>query len=186
VIHTSETQLARPISVLGKCSLLLALIFGFPATNIAAQENSAADEKFAGEAASGGMAEVKLGQLAQEKAVSQKVKEFGQKMVQDHSQAGDELKEVAQKEGLKLPEEMSRQEQATYNRLSRLSGEQFDRAYERAMLTDHQKDLAAFEREASSGKNEALKQFAARTLPTLKEHLKEARAMLRTSTSASM
>jgi putative membrane protein len=186
VIHTSKTRLSRTISAPGQCWLFLALIFGFSVTKLAAQETSAADEKFASEAASGGIAEVKLGQLAQEKAASQKVKEFGQKMVNDHSKAGDELKEVAQKEGLRLPEEMSPQDQATYNRLSRLSGEQFDRAYERAMLTDHEKDVAAFEREASSGKNEALKQFAARTLPTLKEHLKEARAMSRTSTSASM
>ena len=73
-------------------------------------------------------------------------------MVNDHSKAGVELKEVAQKEGLKLPEEMSREDYATYNRSSKLSGEQFDKAHERAMLTDHEKDIAAFEREASSGK----------------------------------
>jgi putative membrane protein len=138
------------------------------------------------EAASGGMAEVKLGQLAQEKARSQKVKEFGQKMVDDHSKAAEDLKSVAQQQGLKLPDEMSKQDQATYNRLSKLQGEQFDRAYERTMLTDHQKDIAAFEKEANNGRNEALKQYAARTLPTLKEHLKEARQMGKTSTSASM
>jgi putative membrane protein len=150
------------------------------------QQKSATDDKFAAEAASGGMAEVKLGELAQQKATSDKIKDFGQKMVTDHSKAGDELKQVAQQQGFNLSEELSKQDQATYDRLSKLGGKQFDEAYARAMLTDHQKDVAAFEKEASSGKNEALKDFALRTLPTLKEHLKMAHDIARSSTTASI
>ena len=205
--YISTERYSLPSRLVAPCTVLLALALGFGTKSTwgqyqheeqtgqqktgqqkTGQQKTAAapDHRFAMEAASGGMAEVKLGKLAQEKANSQKVKEFGQKMVDDHSKAAEDLKSVAQQQGLKLPDEMSKQDQATYNRLSKLQGEQFDRAYERTMLTDHQKDIAAFEKEANNGRNEALKQYAARTLPTLKEHLKEARQMGRTSTSASM
>src|SRR2546423_1353956 len=112
--------------------MLLALALGFGAKSTwgqyqseeqktgqpkASQQKTAAapDHRFAMEAASGGMAEVKLGKLAQEKASSQKVKQFGRRMVDDHSKAAEDLKSVAQQQGLKLPDEMSKQDQATYN-----------------------------------------------------------------------
>jgi putative membrane protein len=166
--------------------IFFGLVLGVGTNTILGQQKSADDDQFAAEAASGGMAEVKLGELAQEKGTSDKVKGFSQKMVTDHSKAGDDLKQIAQQQGLNLPEEMSKQDQATYDWLSKLEGKQFDEAYARAMLTDHQKDVAAFEKEASSGKNEALKEFASRTLPTLKQHLKLAHEMARISTSASI
>jgi putative membrane protein len=155
-------------------------------SSMSGSKASASDSKFVSEAASGGMAEVKLGQLAQEKASSEKIKEFGQKMVTDHTKASEELKQVAQQQGLTLPQEMSRQDQATYDRLSKLQGKQFDEAYAHAMMTDHQKDVAAFQKEASSGKNDGLKQFASQTLPTLQEHLKMAQELGKGNTSASM
>jgi len=166
--------------------IFFGLVLGVGTNTILGQQKSADDDKFAAEAASGGMAEVKLGELAQQKGTSDKVKDFGQRMVTDHSKAGDDLKQVAQQQGLNLPQEMSKQDQATYDRLSKLEGKQFDEAYARVMLTDHQKGVAAFEKEASTGKNEALKEFASRALPTLKEHLKLAHEMARTSTSASI
>jgi putative membrane protein len=172
--------------VVAHIAMISVFTLSFGMKTARAQGSSPADHKFAAEAASGGMAEVKLGELAQQKAASEKVKEFGQRMVTDHSKAGDELKQVAQQQNLNLPQELSREDQATYDRLSKLSGKQFDEAYARAMVADHQKDVAAFEREASSGKNEELKQFASRTLPTLKEHLKFAHEMSRGTASASM
>jgi putative membrane protein len=123
------------------------------------------------------MAEVKLGQLAQEKGSNQSAKDFGKKMVDEHSKANDELKETASKENITLPTDVSKSEQATYDRLSKLSGASFDRAYARTMVSDHQKDVAEFQKEATSGKNDALKNFAAKTAPTLQEHLKMARDM---------
>ena len=182
----SKTCFFRPVLFLAQSAMFFGLVLGAGTNTALGQQKSAADDKFAAEAASGGMAEVKLGELAQQKGTSDKVKDFGQKMVSDHSKAGDDLKQVAQQQGLNLPEEMSKQDQATYDRLSKLEGKQFDEAYARAMLTDHQKDVAAFEKEVSSGKNEALKEFASRTLPTLKEHLKLAHEMARSSTSASV
>ena len=135
------------------------------------------DRAFAKEAAEGGLAEVKLGQLAQDKGSSSAVKEFGKRMVDDHSKANDQLKQVASQKNITLPTELSRKDQATYDRLSKLSGAAFDRAYARDMVNDHQKDVAAFEREANNGKDNDIKNFASQTLPTLQDHLKQARQM---------
>lgn len=141
---------------------------------------SMSDARFAKEAAQGGMAEVKLGQLAQEKGSNDAVKSFGKRMVDDHSKAGDKLKDVAAKESVSLPSDIAAKDQATYDRLSKLSGAAFDRAYARDMVKDHQDDVAAFQKEANGGKDEALKGFASETLPTLRDHLKEAKEMLKT------
>src|ERR1700686_5004320 len=138
------------------------------------------DAHFAKEAAQGGMAEVKLGQLAQEKGSSDMVKTFGKRMVNDHSKAGDKLKEVASHESITLPSDLSAKDQATYDRLSKLNGAAFDRAYARDMVKDHETDVAAFQKEANAGKNDSLKSFASETLPTLQDHLKQAKEMMKT------
>lgn len=135
------------------------------------------DTTFARKAASGGMAEVKLGQLAQEKGSSDAVKEFGRRMEADHSKAGDQLKDVASKSNITLPTDLDRKDQATYDRLSKLSGIAFDRAYARGMVADHRNDIADFKKEADTGTNPDLKNFASQTLPTLEDHLKQAREM---------
>ncbi|HEX5481814.1 MAG TPA: DUF4142 domain-containing protein [Terriglobia bacterium] len=135
------------------------------------------DESFAKKAAEGGMAEVKLGQLAQEKGTSQAVKDFGQRMVADHNKANDQLKAVASQTNITLPDEPSAKEQKTYDRLKNLSGKAFDQAYARAMVRDHEHDVRAFRREAKHGQNSAIKSFASETLPTLEQHLKMARQM---------
>jgi putative membrane protein len=138
------------------------------------------DAHFAKEAAQGGMAEVKLGQLAQEKGSNDSVKSFGKRMVDDHSKANDKLKEVASRESITLPSDLSAKHQATYDRLSKLNGAAFDRAYARDMVKDHETDIAAFQKEANGGKNDSLKSFASETLPTLQDHLKQAKEMNKT------
>jgi putative membrane protein len=145
-----------------------------------AKASTAADARFAKEAAQGGMAEVKLGQLAQEKGSNDTVKSFGKRMVNDHSKAGDKLKEAASKENVTLPTDISAKDQATYDRLSKLNGAAFDRAYAKDMVRDHQTDIAMFQKEAKGGKTESLKSFASETLPTLQDHLKEAKDMMKT------
>lgn len=132
------------------------------------------DKTFVKKAAEGGLAEVELGQLATQKASSEEVKKFGQRMVDDHSKANDQLKQVAEQEHIKLPTETSAKDKATKARLEKLSGEQFDRAYMRDMLKDHRADVAEFAHEAKMGKDPAVKSFAESTLPTLRDHLKEA------------
>jgi putative membrane protein len=138
------------------------------------------DAHFAKEAAQGGMAEVKLGQLAQEKGNNESVKGFGKRMVDDHSKAGDKLKEIASRESVTLPTDISAKDQATYDRLSKLNGAAFDRAYARDMVKDHEADVAAFQKEANGGKDDSLKSFASETLPTLQDHLNQAKKMMKT------
>lgn len=138
---------------------------------------SASDKKFIKEAAEGGMAEVELGQLATEKASSDKVKKFGERMVDDHGKANDQLKQLAASKGVDLPSEPGAKAKATKERLSQLSGEQFDKAYMAEMLRDHKKDVAEFRHESKSAQDSELKNFVSETLPTLEDHLKEAQSI---------
>ena len=122
-----------------------------------------------------GMAEVAHGQLAAQKGASADVKQFGQRMVDDHSKANDELKGWASSNSVTLPTEIGKQHQAMQDRLSKLEGEAFDRAYMSHMVPAHAKAVAATQRQAKSGMNADLKAWAAKTLPTLQEHHKLAR-----------
>lgn len=135
---------------------------------------STADSAFAKKAAAGGMAEVELGKLATQKASNADVKAFGQRMVDDHSKANDQLKGIASQQNITLPTDLSAKDKAEQERLSKLSGDAFDRAYINHMVMDHKKDVAEFQKEANSGKDEAIKNFASQTLPTLQDHLKQA------------
>lgn len=143
-----------------------------------------ASARFLRQAAEGGLAEVKLGQLATEKAASPQVKQFGQRMVDDHSKANEELKQVANSEGIQVPDKLSAKDKMTMEHLSKLNGEQFDKAYMSDMVKDHTKDVADFQRESQSGKDPQIKEFASKTLPTLQSHLKEAKEIAPTTTSA--
>jgi len=147
-----------------------------------------ADQTFVMKAAQGGLAEVKIGELAAQKASNPEVKAFGQKMVDDHTKANDQLKDIASKNNLAVPTEMSAKDKAEYDRFSKLSGDAFDKAYMSHMVVDHKKDIAEFKKEANSGKDDAVKTFAQQTLPTLQDHLKQAQetnGKLKGGTSAS-
>ena len=130
-----------------------------------------ADEKFADAAAVGGMEEVQLGQLAAQKGASDEVRQFGQRMVDDHSKAGDDLKQVASGKGWTLPAALDANAQADVQKLSALSGDKFDKEYVGMMLKDHKKDVAEFQKESSGGADADIKSFASRTLPVIQEHL---------------
>jgi putative membrane protein len=134
-------------------------------------------ESFAKKAATGGMAEVKLGQLARRNGSSEAVKAFGRRMESDHSKASDQLKDVASRDNITLPTKMDREDQAIYDRLSKRSGPECDRVYARDMVADHEKDVAESKKEANSGSNSDVRSFAAQTLPTLKDRLKMAEQM---------
>jgi putative membrane protein len=132
---------------------------------------SRADRKFVEEAAQGGMAEVQHGNLAAQRATNPQVKQFAQRMVQDHSKANDELKAVASARGITLPTTMDRKHHRAMEKLGKLSGAEFDREYMKHMVDDHKKDISLYEKQAKSGKDGDLKSFAAKTLPILQEHL---------------
>ncbi len=133
-----------------------------------------ADNTFAMNAAAGGIAEVQMGQLAVQNAADPAVKAFGQKMVNDHSKANDQLKIIAAQKGVTLPGSMTAKDQATYDHLAKLNGAEFDRAYMADMVKDHRTDISEFEKEANSGSDAELKGFATNTLPTLRQHLEMA------------
>jgi putative membrane protein len=135
------------------------------------------DAQFARKAAQGSMAEMKLGQLARNKGTADSLKKFGERMMEDHSKAWDELKHAAEHENIVLPRGMSAKDQSTYEALSKLSGAAFDRAYARDMVNDHEEDIAEFNKEANGGHNPTIKDFAVQTLPTLEDHLKQAKEM---------
>ena len=132
------------------------------------------DSTFVKKAAQSGLAEVELGQLATQKAFSEEVKKFGQRMVDDHTKAYEQLKQVAAEKNIDVPQQLDAKDKATKAHLEKLSGQQFDRLYMKDMVRDHQKDVAEFERESKIAKDPAIKNFAQQTLPILKDHLKEA------------
>jgi putative membrane protein len=132
---------------------------------------SSADTKFMKEAAMGGMEEVELGKLAAQKASDPNVKSFGQKMVDDHSKANDQLQQLATQKGVTLPTGMSTSQKNDMAKLDKLSGATFDKAYVSMMVKDHKKDVAEFKKESTSAKDSDLKSWAGTTLPTLQEHL---------------
>jgi putative membrane protein len=135
---------------------------------------SKGDQSFASQAAIAGMAEVELGKMATQQGSHAKVKSFGQQMVADHTKAADELKGIAKSKGMTLPTSLDPMHQATRDRLSKLSGAEFDRAYMDAMVSGHQTVAKNMMTEATSGSDPELKAFAAKTLPTVQSHLKMA------------
>jgi putative membrane protein len=128
--------------------------------------------EFAVKAANGGMLEVELGRLAQEKAQSKDVKEFGAMMVKDHSKANEELKTIAATQNITLPTTLGEDEQKHVNDMAKLSGAEFDKKYVSMMVDDHKEDIDLFKKAAEDDKtNPAVKDFASKTLPTLQKHM---------------
>lgn len=128
------------------------------------------DHRFLEEAYMGSTAEVRLGELAQQKASSSEVKDFGRRMVDDHTKAIEQLSQIAKDDGVQLPAQLDRKHQKTYDRLSKLSGAEFDREYMKEMTSAHRKTISQYEKEAKAAKDQQLQQHAQQTLPTLREH----------------
>jgi len=126
---------------------------------------------FMTEAAKGGMAEVELSRLATTKAQNAEVKKFAQKMIEDHTNANTELKQLAGKKNVTLPTELDAEHKALKDRLSSLSGAEFDKAYINAMVSDHEKTVNLFKTQADGGTDAETRAFAAKTLPKLQGHL---------------
>jgi len=137
---------------------------------------ASSDKKFVEKAFHGGLAEVKLGQLAVSKAQTPEVKQFAQRMVDDHGKANQQLEKLAGDKGIDATRELDKSAQHEYNKLDKLSGAQFDREYMSHMVSDHQKDIKEFQKAAKSAKDPEVKSFAESTLPTLNDHLAAAKS----------
>lgn len=136
-----------------------------------------ADTKFAVEAADEGLMEVEMGNLAQQKATHQRVKDFAAMMVRDHSKANDQLKTLAASKNITVPATMGEEKMKMVNDMREKSGTEFDREYIDHMVEHHKDDIDKFEKMANDGKDGDLKSFASLQLPTLRAHLDSARAV---------
>lgn len=157
------------------CSLALGAAFSFSPAAFAKEHHhhdaEMTDALFVKKAATGGLTEVELGKLASQNGDSQDVKDFGSKMVTDHSKANDDLKATADKDKMTLPDKPTAAQQAMIDKLSKESGKAFDTAYIHAMVKAHMADRDLFTEESASTKNPDLKQFADNTLTVIKDHL---------------
>ena len=155
------------------CAALMGLIV-LMALSLGGCSSAKDSNKFASNAAEGGMAEVQMGQLAAQHAADPAVKEFGLRMVADHSRANNELKSVASRKNMQLPADLSSSQKSTLDKLSKLNGADFDKEYMSDMVKDHQEDVDEFKTQAEGGSDPDIKAFAAKTLPTLQTHLQMA------------
>jgi len=137
---------------------------------------SSKDRKFVETAAQDGMAEVQLGQLAAQKASSPEVKQFAQRMVDDHTKANDQLKQIASTRGITLPTDVDSRHKRDMDKLSKMSGAEFDRAYMDHMVADHKKDAKEFQSQAKNASDPDIKSFAATNAPILTQHLQLAQS----------
>src|SRR5437868_2611874 len=144
---------------------------------VKAMQSPADSKQFAMKAAEGGMLEVKLAQLAQQKASSQDVKDLARKLEQDHSQANQQLQAVAKQKNIDLPNDLKGECQETYQAFQQLQGTDFDDAYLLCMIKDHIKDIAMFQKEAKNGTDPDIKQWASQTIPHLRDHAGQIRTV---------
>jgi putative membrane protein len=140
-------------------------------TNASETSQTMMDKTFLRKAARGGLAEVKLGQLASEKAGSEDVKTFGHKMVDDHTALNDEMAPIADSMGVRVPKTLDKDDQAEYDKLSALSGADFDTEYLTVMVKDHHKDLHEFRLEAANTQDPTLKSAVEKGEKVIHEHL---------------
>ena len=138
---------------------------------------SSQDKDFLMDAAMGGLMEVELGRRAVQQGASDAVKQFGQRMVDDHTKTNTELMTLATSKGITLPTEIDEKHRGEMRKIANMTGADFDRAYAKMMLSDHKKDVSAFEKQSTKGSDAELKAFATTALPTLKEHLQMAQAL---------
>jgi putative membrane protein len=174
--------------IFGLLSVVVLLLMGMM-TSANAQDNtgmnsgmakmSSADQKFMMTAAKGGMAEVEMARLALQKSSNESVKQYAQKMIDDHTMAGDELKQLASTKGVTLPMQADAKQMAMMAKMQRLSGAEFDKMYvKEAGVKAHQDMEKLFMKESMNGKDMDAKAWAAKILPTVQMHLQMARDMM--------
>ncbi len=141
----------------------------------AAEDTKEDQSEFMTKAASGGMMEVELGNLAQQNASSQDVKDFGKMMVTDHTKANTELKTLAQQKNITLPDSMDQSMMDHVNNLRNKKGAEFDKDYMSLMVDDHEEDIDLFKNAAQNEQDPDVKAFASKTVPVLQKHLDRAK-----------
>ncbi len=142
-----------------------------------AGQPSPMDRMFVTKAMQGSMAEVQLGQLTLQKSNNDQVKQFAQRMIDDHTKLNEQMKPVAQQLGVAVPEQVSKKDRNTIAKLQALSGPAYDQAYIKDMVKDHKQDLSEFQAEASSGQDQTVKDAATQGSKVIAQHLQMAQQM---------
>lgn len=135
------------------------------------------DESFMVNAASGGLLEVKLGNIAMKNAASAQVKQFGKMMVTDHTKANNELIALAKRKNIAIPSTPGNDEQDMIDKLQKQQGKDFDKDYVSMMIDDHKHDISEFQKAVDNAKDSDIKAFAVKTLPVLQKHLDKIQAI---------
>jgi putative membrane protein len=159
----------------GSAAIAAAAAIGGFIAPASAQES--ADSKFLMDAIRGNMAEVKIGQLAESHGDSDAARDLGKMLANDHSKGLQKTMSLARSKNITVPTDVTAEQKQTYDKLAKLSGPSFDRELAQAMVSDHKKDIAAYQKEAMSGKDAEIVDLAKDTLPTLNEHLEHAEKM---------
>lgn len=158
---------------------LALLLSGCASTQNTMANGGTPGERFMIQAAQANLAEIETGRLATERARNSDVRQYGARMVRDHTEAGQELMRLANQMGVSLPQQPDEMHQQLAQKLSNLEGAEFDRAYMRAMVEDHQHVISMFEQQAESPEDPELQAFASKTVPILRDHLRMARMIQR-------
>ena len=145
-------------------------------TQTGGKKNSAS--KFMMMAATSDMNEIGLSNQALSKSANEEVKKLAQMMIDDHTKSSEELKPIAASKGVMMPTEMDSKHKSAMEKMSSMSGMEFDMAYVKMMVKDHEKAVALFQKEADAGKDAEAKAFAAKTLPVVQMHLDMSRNMM--------
>ena len=146
----------------------------------AADDTPFTDSEFVAKAASCMMHQIELGRIAQQNAENADVKKFGERLVTDHTKAQKQLQDVAKAASIEVPAKMNEDDQKEVDRFGKLRGGEFDKAFVRHEVKDHEKGVAMLTRASKEAKDAGIKDFASKSLPTAKEHLEEARKLDKT------
>jgi putative membrane protein len=168
--------IARSVAKLGMALMAIGILLTIPCAN-AATPVAMADQDFILAAAQGGMTEVKLGELAATNGMRDDIKKFGQMMVKDHTAINDDLKALAAQKGVTLPDSLDAKHQAMVDKMTALTGSEFDNAYINAMIKAHQKDAKAFKAESAATQDTDIKSFLDKSIPVVEAHLQHITAM---------
>jgi putative membrane protein len=138
---------------------------------------SAKDHEFVNHAARANLAEIQIAQLAAERAGSQPIRDFSQRLVKDHGEAHEQLEQIAAKRGVVLPDGLTDEQRAVVGHLRPLKGRKFDQAFQKHVVEDHQKNIETFSQAAEKSDDPELKSYAEKVLPALLQHIEAAKAL---------
>jgi putative membrane protein len=172
-MQTSKKETPMKVTALTVLTLLLA-------TSAHAAEKPS--QSFLKKAIQGNYAEVEMGKLAQQKGQSDNVKNFGQMLQADHAAANEKAIDAAKSMGVTPPDGPNAKQKADYEKMSKMSGPQFDRDFATHMVADHQKDIAEYTKASKSA--DAAGEYAKGNIPVLQKHLETARSLASKKTSS--